>query len=165
MGFRFVLDTNPEGAIVYSTISESASGAVTSVIAPVASLGGNLGASAFSGAGTFIADVSERFYLAVNDWTGGGERVLLALIRSRAKQKEYTDDPPIFADEKPTQGMVVVPVTAKTDREATVAKIKSSFSDEVSVRPSADGSDGVIQPVFKRSKGDDYLYVLVPIKN
>ncbi len=135
--------------------------------APAAYQGVDLTASVVSGAWNVLDTVSEKIYLTVNDWTGGAQKTILAFVKSRGSPpKLYTNDPPtLVADERPSEGMIVVPVTAKTDKEATIAKIKSTFSDEVTVEPGADGSDGVIKPVFKRSKGDDYLYVLVPIKN
>lgn len=62
-------------------------------------------------------------------------------------------------------GIGVVPATntEKGDAEAK-AKILSSFSDEVTVKPDKSGTAGVIKPVFKEGNGEDFLYVLVPVK-
>lgn len=68
-----------------------------------------------------------------------------------------------LAPEPTPQGMVVVPTDANTDRAGVVKKIENSFSDEVNVVPD-DNQSGVITPVFKKTKSDDYLYVLVPLK-
>lgn len=64
----------------------------------------------------------------------------------------------------PKQGLVVIPESKVDDRAKTIADIKRTFSDEVAVNPDEDGS-GVITPVFRETQGDDYLYVLVPIRN
>lgn len=63
-------------------------------------------------------------------------------------------------------GVVVVPSTGDEDTDARMAEyIKSSFSDEVEVvSQSDDGTSGVVRPVFKNGKGDDYMYVLVPVR-
>ncbi len=42
--------------------------------------------------------------------------------------------------------------------------IQNSFSDEVAVRPDQSGTSGVITPVFRKNSGEDFLYVLVPLK-
>lgn len=60
-------------------------------------------------------------------------------------------------------GMVVAPDVK--DHEKTVASIKNTFSDEVSVVPDADEQSGVIVPHFKEVDGDTYTYVLIPINS
>ncbi len=60
------------------------------------------------------------------------------------------------------QGLVVMP--SSPENQQTIDHIKSSFSDQVGVSKNADGVSGVITPVFKKVSGDEYLYVLVPIK-
>ncbi|MFA6554520.1 MAG: hypothetical protein WCS89_03350 [Candidatus Paceibacterota bacterium] len=47
--------------------------------------------------------------------------------------------------------------------EAVKQKIKGSFSDEVEVSPDESGTAGVITPVFRESKGKDFIYVMVPV--
>lgn len=44
------------------------------------------------------------------------------------------------------------------------SKIKGSFSDEVQINPDNSGTAGVITPVFKDTKGKDFVYVMVPVK-
>jgi len=61
-----------------------------------------------------------------------------------------------------TQGMVVMPNTPTNQQ--TVEHIKNSFSDKVGVSQNPDGVSGVITPVFQKVSGDEYLYVLVPVK-
>lgn len=48
--------------------------------------------------------------------------------------------------------------------EALKNKIKGSFSDEVEINPDNSGTAGVITPVFKDTKGKDFVYVMVPVK-
>jgi len=59
-------------------------------------------------------------------------------------------------------GMVVVPSTKNDD--ALKEKIKTSFSDEVNVELTDEGS-GIITPIFKAREGEKYLYIMVPVKN
>jgi hypothetical protein len=49
--------------------------------------------------------------------------------------------------------------------DANKNKIKNSFSDEVTVEPDTSGTSGIIKPVFKKTNGDDFVYVLVPVKD
>lgn len=166
IGLQFMLSQNAEQAEIYARAARETSSIVSRVMSPVVSLGGNVSASATSGVQDAINGLSINVYKVVQSWTTSTTRVILAITNFRdPPKKEYTDDSPAFARESPTEGLVVVPITAKTDKEATVAKIKKTFSDEVSVEVGGSGSDGVIKPVFRESKGDDYLYVLVPINN
>ena len=62
-------------------------------------------------------------------------------------------------------GLVVMPSEGSSTDQAKLEKsIQNSFSDTVVVRPNADGTTGVIQPVFRTVAGHDFLYVLVPVK-
>lgn len=61
-----------------------------------------------------------------------------------------------------SQGVVVVPNDAQG--EETVNRIKASFSDKVGIARNPDGVTGLITPEFKKVTGDEYLYVLVPVK-
>ena len=66
---------------------------------------------------------------------------------------------------KSASGIVVAPSKDSEVLDAkTKAKIKNSFSDEVYVNPDKSGTTGVITPVFKKTNGDDFVYVLVPVK-
>ncbi|MDQ3089929.1 MAG: hypothetical protein M3Q24_02125 [bacterium] len=64
-------------------------------------------------------------------------------------------------DSTKKQGLVIV--SDPDDHDATVASIKNSFSDEVTVVEDAEGGSGVITPIFKNIEGDPYTYVLVPL--
>ncbi|HEY9583415.1 MAG TPA: hypothetical protein VJI66_00405 [Candidatus Paceibacterota bacterium] len=62
-------------------------------------------------------------------------------------------------------GLAVVPSTNSPEKDEIIKqKIKESFSDEVRVKPDETGTSGVITPVFKKVKGEDFIYVLVPIQ-
>lgn len=67
--------------------------------------------------------------------------------------------------ESVSEGMVVVPHTGISDEDnASKDKILRSFSDMVEVRSDDTGNAGVITPVFRESKGEDFMYVMVPVK-
>jgi len=68
----------------------------------------------------------------------------------------------VFIKPVTREGMVVVPSTERD--EEVKAKIKAAFSDEVEVKPK-DKESGIIVPVFREKKGEDYLYILVPIQS
>jgi len=59
------------------------------------------------------------------------------------------------------KGLVVVP--SSEDNEQVVNQVKQSFSDEVLVTPQ-DEDSGIITPVFRSRIGEEYLYILVPLK-
>ena len=62
------------------------------------------------------------------------------------------------------EGMVVVPSMGSRERNAELeARIRNSFSDEVEVSVNEDGSAGVINPVFRSGKEDEYMFVMVPL--
>lgn len=65
------------------------------------------------------------------------------------------------SDKKKNEGLVVVPSTKQN--EENLRKIEKSFSDEVIVEMKNDNT-GIIRPVFKNDNSQEYLYLLVPIK-
>ncbi|GEM_PF-1761254 len=110
----------------------------------------------------YLASSAEVRQLADEGW-GVGEianRYVAWLgdqVRSIAK---------FFVPETPTpQGLVVVPAAGdETNVEKLKDEIRQTFSDEVQVIPH-DGDTGIITPVFKSRTGEDYLYILVPLKH
>lgn len=61
-------------------------------------------------------------------------------------------------------GLAVVPSTNSEVKDEEIKnKIKESFSDEVIVKPDNSGTSGIITPIFKETKGSDFIYVLVPV--
>jgi hypothetical protein len=83
------------------------------------------------------------------------------LLTTQEKEKESLGGEMVLP-QAGKKGMVVIPSTEKD--EEIKEKIKLSFSDEVKVRP-ADKSSGIIVPVFRSGEGEEYMYILVPIKN
>ncbi len=68
--------------------------------------------------------------------------------------------------QKDFNGLAVVPSSNSPEKDEVIkSKIRESFSDEVAVKPDSSGTAGIITPVFRKAKGDDFVYVLVPVKN
>ena len=64
-----------------------------------------------------------------------------------------------------TSGIAISPSANSVNAdENTKNRMKNYFSDEVKVNPDKSGTAGVITPVFKKTNGEDFLYVLVPVK-
>ena len=53
--------------------------------------------------------------------------------------------------------------TDNTDRKKN--DIANHFSDEITVHENANNHDGVITPIFKESKGEEFMYVVVPMND
>ena len=63
-------------------------------------------------------------------------------------------------------GIAVVPSSNSVESDEIIKdKIRASFSDEVVVKPDNSKTAGVITPVFRKVKGDDFVYVLVPVND
>ena len=62
-------------------------------------------------------------------------------------------------------GLGIFPSTGDgaADRRLT-RSIEESFSDEVAVRFDESGRTGIITPVFRARADDNYIFVLVPVK-
>ncbi len=95
---------------------------------------------------------------------------LLALFKYRSELAlNTTDDGAEISDvetptNNPSQGIAIVPSTGlAADDEAAKQKIQDSFSDQIEVHPDNSGTSGIITPVFRTTKGNDFVYVLVPI--
>ncbi len=85
----------------------------------------------------------------------GKELVTKKEIREEASKEE-------FIPQAAEKGFVVVPALGE-DKEKLKEQVKASFSDEVKVQPH-DEESGIITPVFRERKGEDYLYILVPLQ-
>ena len=94
----------------------------------------------------------------------------------KPEETSVNTDPPVgtgppssFVESSPPEarsGLVVIPAKKEEkDNEAMKKKIKDSFSDEVAVIQDETGQSGIIKPKFKNSEGENYLYVLVPVKD
>ncbi len=64
-----------------------------------------------------------------------------------------------------SNGIAIIPSSnsIKADEEEKI-RVRDTFSDEVKVKADDSGTAGIITPVFKKTNGDDFLYVLVPVK-
>ncbi len=82
--------------------------------------------------------------------------------RISLSQEERITEEQIVPELGEKEGMVVILSTE--DDEETKEKIKTAFSDEVRVEPE-DDSSGIIIPIFRDREGEEYLYVLVPVKD
>lgn len=84
-----------------------------------------------------------------------------SLLRFSKKEpeKELPEEKPLPKPEK--EGLVIIPST-KEDEEIK-EKIKASFSDEVRVSPE-DKTSGIIVPIFREKEGQEYPYIMVPVK-
>jgi len=160
VGFFFSLHINPSAQLAYSEAFKSLQTNVSSL-----SRHSNAEANVFSSAGGAINEGAVFVYRTVNGVLFDTRDRILVMAGLQNEKKivasKYVEEYVRPAD----TGMVVVPIDQNTNKDATVAKIKNAFSDEVSVIPATDNTSGVITPVFKKTKGNDYLYVLVPIKN
>lgn len=62
-------------------------------------------------------------------------------------------------------GLVVLPSTGNPQSdEALKLDLKNTFSDRVEVQFDQSGQAGVITPIFRRGRGDNYIFILTPIK-
>ncbi len=164
-GFQFALNINPQSADVYKSIGN----AVKSSAVRVASLPENIFvANASSGEINILDKMALSVYRTLHGLLFDTRNIFLVFQGEEEKKGEEKFTQIAQAPRETmgdSQGMVVVPVDEKTDQEKVISKIKESFSDEVQVLPKDDGTSGVITPVFRKASDDDYLYVLVPIKN
>jgi hypothetical protein len=63
-------------------------------------------------------------------------------------------------------GLVVTPSQYSFHQNEIIKQnLRNPFSDEVNISPDSSGTAGVITPVFKESQGEDFLYVMVPVKD
>ena len=107
--------------------------------------------------------------LPVNPATGLIDPNILAELKAQIKAEitsELLNRTPAPAGASlPSTGLVVLPSTGDpTKDEALALELKNSFSDQVEIKFEASGQTGVITPVFRAGRGDDYLFVITPIK-
>lgn len=149
LGFRFGLSVSPVSQQEYSGVLSSVSDA--------------LPANVFSVLGNSFNNGVLAVYTQLRNWLMDSRQTIFVLSGSSPPARGDTSSDSPVVPTTPSQGMVVVPITAETNQKAVVAEVKNTFSDEVQVKQS-DSESGVITPVFKKAKGNDYLYVLVPIQ-
>jgi len=83
------------------------------------------------------------------------------LIAKLWQKPEKIVEEPIIPEPGEKEGMVVIPSTEED--ELIKERIKLAFSDEVRIEPE-DRASGIIIPIFKKKEGEEYMYVLVPVK-
>lgn len=111
-----------------------------------------------------LASVSTEIIKSINRGFNGVSNILVKLINGESSDMKMK-----IAVEKPAErfnGLAVVPSSNSLVQDEIIKqKIRDSFSDEITIKPDRSGTAGVITPVFKKAKGDDFVYVLVPVKN
>lgn len=160
--FGSFLNSNYQMQLAYREIGSS----IEETFSAVLNNNNYLFASATQGTHSAFDRLAINFYETVSNVLFDTQSQILALL---GHEKTPVAASPHIAqapqNSNDGQGMVVVPVDERTNQDEVIAKIKDSFSDEVQVVPKQDGVSGVITPVFRRATNDNYLYVLVPIKN
>lgn len=64
-----------------------------------------------------------------------------------------------------TAGLVVLPASGDPARDAAIKQdLKNSFSDRVEVKFDPSGQAGIITPLSPSGRGDNYLFILTPLK-
>lgn len=125
-----------------------------------------------------LYDFTKDSVLAFEDWIYDcGREIKLAFQHNKdwaSWFKEKVTPRPIPVEkpvDKPDQtkeadeGIVVVPESAVFGGSDVFKRdIKQIFSDEVFITPDNEGDAGIIQPIFKKGKGDEYMYVMVPVE-
>ncbi len=72
---------------------------------------------------------------------------------------------PVLIEDSGGQGVVVVPSSASTTNETIKNQIKNLFSDPVLVDFDKTGQSGIITPIFSNTTGENYIFVLTPVKS
>ncbi len=80
------------------------------------------------------------------------------------KEKLAIQQEEIILPKAEQEGLVAIPSSGKEKDEELKEKIRTSFSDEVKIKQT-DADSGIIVPVFKEKEGENYLYLMVPVKN
>ncbi|MBC8464897.1 MAG: helix-turn-helix domain-containing protein [Parcubacteria group bacterium] len=108
-----------------------------------------------------------RAYIEIGVWSAYrflsyiGDAMLETIKRGALAVREFW----WRADEHGVRkGMVVVPSVGSRERNRELeARIRNSFSDEVEISINEDGGAGVINPIFRSGKEDEYMFVMVPL--
>lgn len=91
----------------------------------------------------------------------GGEKIYDGFVKT-----DTVSDSDGSAQQGVRAGVTVVPSSGDAKKDEKIKQyIKDSFSDETQVMPDESGTSGVIKPVFKKQSDQDYLYVIVPVKD
>ncbi|MEK7208776.1 MAG: hypothetical protein AAB677_00775 [Patescibacteria group bacterium] len=64
----------------------------------------------------------------------------------------------------PDTGLITLPASGDPAKDTgSLLELKNAFSDQVEVRFEASRQTGIITPIFRNGRGDDYLFVITPI--
>ncbi len=142
-------------------------GVSTGVYITADKVSNSIGPEIAGGAKMVTANISDAFGSAYSAFKNGYKSVV-AFFTSPARLAMET--PKEFGDVKVqdvTPNGIVLSSSTGSDisDEALKQKIAGSFSDEVEINPDNSGTAGVITPVFKDTKGKDFIYVMVPVKD
>lgn len=94
---------------------------------------------------------------------------LIAQLKAQIKEeltKELLNSKPAPAvgEKLPNTGLVVMPSTGDPVKDQALAReLESSFSDQVEIKFGESGKTGVITPIFRAGRGEDYLFIITPI--
>jgi hypothetical protein len=67
--------------------------------------------------------------------------------------------------DEPSEDSGIVVLPSSEDKQEKIDLVKKNFSDDVEVYFDTDDQSGVIKPVFRSNQiGEDYVFVMVPIK-
>ena len=114
---------------------------------------------------------SQTFYDSMVIVIRGMHDLILKIDNTEQKEEvekketqQYKTDTSQMAAPLNDKGIVITPSKDKQTDTETIEQIKNTFSDEVRIIPDGSGKSGIIQPIFRDKKGDEYIYVLVPIQ-
>lgn len=95
----------------------------------------------------------------------------LAMLNYLIPERGLVSNEPLLAEKtikKSGTGAVIVPLAGSggiSQNKYLLSNIEETFSDKVIVEPAKDGKAGVIKPVSPAVPNEEYLYMIVPIKN
>ncbi len=103
---------------------------------------------------------------SIDDWAQSIEQ----LVAERLRQERVALGLPVsFSEINPpsgSPGLVVVPSTGDPRSDALIRqRIQASFSDQVIVEFDQSGVTGTVQPVFQNFRGNQYLFLLTPLRD
>lgn len=121
-------------------------------------------ASSIYASGANVSDAFARAYSGLRS----GYKSVVSFFTSPAKlamdvPKEFGD---VTVNAVTPNGIVLTSSTGSDVADDEMKqKIRDSFSDDVTISSDSSGTAGVITPVFKDTKGKDFIYVMVPVKD
>ncbi len=110
--------------------------------------------SHLAGGGVFAATTTAEIERYITDQISAQLQVL-------AKQAGGSSS----AGSSPSTGVVLAPSSGSLETDAAIlARIQSTFSDQVRLEVDQTGTGGVITPIFSRPTADRYLFLITPVR-